>query len=319
MPLSDEFTLIKKIQRRIGPPRGGVLVGLGDDTAVLKPTQKNLLTTVDCLVENIHFTLKFFEPEDVGHKALAVNLSDIAAMGGRPLYALVSLGIREGIEDKFILRFYDGLLALAKRHGVQVVGGNLTKSPQFFADITVLGEGERPRLRRGAKPGDLVGISGELGLAASGLQAMLRKSSQAKFAHLIQRQKRPLPRVSLGMELGKSKFVNGMIDLSDGFSSELWHVSRASGVVIEIDSEKLPLSEELARFCRRYKYVPDDFIWNGGEDYELLVSFDPRLEKSLQRKLSIVGRVVSKGAGVFKRVKRRRESVIPSGWNHFEK
>lgn len=316
MALSDEFSLIRKISEKVGHPHGKVKIGIGDDTAVILPPRGKIVTTVDCLVENVHFSLKYFSPEDVGYKALAVNLSDIAAMGGKPLYALVSLGVRDGLDDKFILQFYDGLLELAKKFGVQVVGGNITRSRDFFADVTVIGEANEPILRSGALVGDLIGVTGPLGQASLGLQAMLQKAPKEKYKKLIKRQQRPMPRIDAAKVFANSPYVHSLIDVSDGLSSELWHLAKASEVALEIDARRLEVTDEVKAYCKRYKLNPEDFIWNGGEDYELVVTFDPKAEKSLKKYVRVIGRVAGVGASVYKTSKGRRESVIPSGWNH---
>ncbi len=323
----DEFERIALIKKKI-KPSSKVLVGIGDDTAVLRSPRGKMLITVDALVEGVHFDLRYASPEDVGHKALAVNLSDIAAMGGKPLYAVVSLGCGKSHGPAFLDAFYNGLLALAKSHDVAVVGGNLTSSPHFFADVTVVGEVKGAALTRsGMKKGDWIGVVGSLGSAAMGL-ASLRKRDRAALTPAVKKvqtaQLRPQPLLREGQALQKTKGVSALIDVSDGLASELHHLARASSVGVEIRADYLPIDPAVRRLSSTLSLDPLSAALYGGEDYALLVSGAPRALNSVQRALRRLGQnlVVIGEATRAKQVVMRlgegaAEPLLPRGWNHW--
>lgn len=317
MDAFHEFDLIHKIKEKLGDTSSSTDVGIGDDTAVLNPPLGKMLATVDALVENVHFSFDSFSFEEVGHKALAVNLSDIASKGGKPLYALVSLGIRPGISEEEILKFYEGMACLAKKYHVDIVGGNCTRASQFFADVTLIGETEKPILRSGAREGDLVGVTGVLGAAASGLAVLEKRLSQQDYSALIEKQKKPLPRLKEGLQFSQLSGVHASIDISDGLSSELFHLRASSEVGFFIDESKLPLHPETLKLAKELSLNPYEWAWNGGEDYELLITFSPEEEFQLRALVTVIGKVTSFESGM--RVKRglQEDNLEPKGWKHF--
>jgi thiamine-monophosphate kinase len=291
-----EVELIRLFTR--GLPRGGegVLIGVGDDAAALRPPRgEALVVTVDAVVEAVHFDRRF-RAEDVGWKALAVNLSDLAAMGARPLWALVALGLPAGTAPARIAGVARGLGACARRYGVAVVGGNVTRAAQLSLTVTAVGSAAPGRLLRrdGARPGDAVLVSGTVGDAALGRD---RRPAPA----LARRQRRPEPRLALGRAL--AGIATAAIDVSDGLVHDLGHVCRASGAGASLRLSELPLSPEYRRVARtlRDPWAP---ALAGGEDYELCVTVPVgrvraalRAARRARTPLAVVGAIVP-GEGV---------------------
>ncbi len=254
----DEFALINTFvaQFEVAPPPRGP----GDDAAVL-PRQGPSCVTTDAVVENVHFTRKF-SLEDVGHKALAVNLSDLAAMGARPTWFTVALGLPPALTARDVKKLGVGMSALARTHKAELVGGNLTRSQQLSLTITLSGALDGPpMLRSGAAAGDSLYVSGPLGDAAAGLRA--------KNTQLINAQRRPTPHLAFGA-LAR-RYGSAAIDVSDGLAQDLDHLCRASGVGAELQSAELPLSDALLDFAGSRKAALP-FALRGGEDYVVLVA-----------------------------------------------
>ncbi|MFM8315015.1 MAG: thiamine-phosphate kinase [Deltaproteobacteria bacterium] len=322
-----EFELIEKLKKILPRPSKKVWVGIGDDTLVAVPPKERLLWTVDCLVENIHFDFAYMNPEDVGWKSLAVNLSDIAAMGGKSLYALVSLGIPSRVPEKKILKIYQGIRECAEWAKVDVVGGNISRTTHdFFIDITVVGETAKPILRRGAKPGECVAVTGFPGLSASGLQAFKKWGRKAiqKFPVSTQHHARPKPRLEWAQTLG-TMGVSSLIDISDGLSSELNHLSENSRIGIEIEEKLLPIHPEVTSLADPLKLNPLEVVLNGGEEYELLMTFPYSKFGVISAKaqahsipLTMIGYTVESHRNVSLRTRSGKlKSLKAKGWTHF--
>jgi thiamine-monophosphate kinase len=292
----SEFELIELFTRAL-PLRGrGVAVGPGDDAAVLRPRAgEDLVATVDAVVADVHFDARS-SPADVGWKALAVNLSDLAAMGARPLHALVALGVPPGTPVARLRGIARGLGACARAHRVAVVGGNVTRARDLSVTVTVLGAvpSGRALLRRGARPGDLVAVTGTLGDAALGLAKGAPRA-------LALRQRRPTPRLAAGRAL--AAVARAGIDVSDGLAQDLGHLCRASRVGARVEVARLPLSPAYRRAVRRLE-EPFAAALGGGEDYELLVAVPPAALGAARAAaarggttLTVIGRFV-RGRGV---------------------
>jgi thiamine-monophosphate kinase len=266
MKPAGEFELIDLFTRGLPADGEGVILGIGDDAAVLAPPRgERLVLSVDAVVEGVHFR-RGWAPEDVGWKALAVNISDLAAMGARPLWALVALATPRGREPAWLARVGLGLAACARRYGLAVVGGNVTRARGLSLTVTVAGAAGRPMTRAGARPGDVVLVSGTLGDAALGLAA-------GAAAALRARQRRPVPRVALGRAL--AGLATACIDVSDGLLQDLGHLCRASGVGASVRLAGLPLSPAYRAATRRAR-DPWAAALSGGEDYELVATVPPR-------------------------------------------
>lgn len=248
--------------------------GPGDDAAVL-PAQGRSCVTTDCVVEDVHFTRKTFRPEDIGHKALAVNLSDLAAMGATPTWFTVSLALPPKYPLRDVVKLGKGMAALASTHGARLVGGNVSNATELSITITASGALHgAPLTRSGGQVGDVLFVSGFLGDAAAGLRALTKKR---RVPELIEAQRRPVPQLAFASKA--RHVVRACIDVSDGLANDLGHLCRASKVGAELNSAALPLSDALRRFA------PDeaiDFALRGGEDYVLLVAAPARQREALR-------------------------------------
>ncbi len=316
--IKNEFSLINKIRGIIGEEKGNILLGPGDDAAVLKGSRgKNLLFTCDSLIENVHFSLNYTTPQDLGWKALAVNASDIAAMGGLPRYAIVSLILNKKINEDWVKKLYRGFNEFTKKYPVSLVGGNLSRSQSSIViDIAMLGEVEQNRTikRSTAKVGDLIVVTGTLGDSSSGMK-ILQKGGNNPF--LSKKHLRPTPRFKEIRQITSKVKVNSLIDISDGLTQDLFHILEESRVSASLDISKIPLSHQLEKFAKE-KAV--NFALGGGEDYELLFTLSKKEAKKLPAKvngtiLTVVGEIIE---GKPKIIADGKE-IVPQGYDHFKR
>jgi thiamine-monophosphate kinase len=314
-----EFPLLARLRRRLASAY------LGDDAAVLPwPGARAVLATVDAQVDGVHFRRDLMTPEQVGRRALAVNLSDIAAMGGRPAFALVSLLLPDALEVAWLERMYDGLRAEADRWAVAVAGGNVSSTPgPLVIDVTVLGDVEPNRaLRRsGARPGDSLLVTGDLGRAAAGL-GLLRAGMPA--GPLADAYCTPTPRVPEGQALAATGRVRAALDLSDGLGSDVHRIAEASGVGAVIDAARLPIARAVREAAARLGADPLHLALFGGEDYELLIAAAPADVGTLVAALAptgtaltAIGAVRPAAEGVTVRMPDGTERPLTGGWDHF--
>ncbi len=315
-----ERRVISRIRRAFGERRTDILLGIGDDAALVRGPQKLLLTT-DILVEDEDFRRPDHPPRLLGRKALNVNLSDIAAMGGRPLHALVALALPGDIEEAWLRQFMAGLRSAAQPAGVALVGGDLSQSDKVMIAVTVTGESRFPVTRSGARPGDAIFVSGTLGDAAGGLR-LLEKGGISGVAKpvrpLVQAFLDPEPRLKLGALLARRGLASAMIDLSDGLSVDLRHICEESGTGAEVQAARIPISPALAHFARD----PLDMALNGGEDFELLFTVRPAKLAAVQAlaktsRISRIGRVVSGRAVRLVTGGNKKVPLRPRGFEHF--
>lgn len=337
MKLSDvgEFGLIKKLAEGTINNPSMVVEGIGDDTAVLcLGGRRNLLVTSDMLVDGVHFAYGKITPRQLGHKSIAVSLSDIAAMGGIPRHALVSIAISPGMTVEEIEEIYNGMKSILSRWSVNLVGGDTVRSPVLTIDVTVLGEAGPcgAILRNGARPGDVVMVTGTPGNSAAGLELLLNpgnwreKLSPAHLELLLSAHLTPEPALDQSAVLSELGCVTSMIDVSDGLASEINHICDRSGVGVEIFADKIPLSNPTVRAAELYGKDPIGWALYGGEDYSLLFTVVPDkadrvVENFAGRNLgpvSVIGSITGEGRG--------RKLIIPSGveidlkpagFNHF--
>ena len=264
-----EFGLIERINRSVAVGRG-VRLGIGDDAAWVDHPQRSSLVTTDLLIEGIHFDLKWTSLADLGYKALAVNLSDIAAMGGTPAYILLSLGIPANFHVQQIDELYRGINELAKKHGVAIVGGDTNTAHALLISVCLIGHPpKKPICRNGAHVGDDVYVTGTLGDAALALRLLRdkRRSRSRAVAKLLQRHRRPSPRLAAGALLAEKKLATAMIDISDGLIQDLGHICKASSVGAIVERDKLPVSMPFRALAGK---IGLHYALSGGEDYELL-------------------------------------------------
>ncbi|HEV7905744.1 MAG TPA: thiamine-phosphate kinase [Pyrinomonadaceae bacterium] len=357
----SEFDFISRIKRRAEAARArkadGLVQGIGDDAAVLigrgggrgggrsgGRSGRDSVVTADLLVEDVDFR-RTARPHDIGYKALAVSLSDIAAMGARPRWTLLSLGLPQDIWDSpFAQNIYEGFLAAAREFDVTLIGGDVSRTPErIVIDSIVIGETRRGRavLRSGARAGDQIFVTGTLGAAAGGLRLLehanglrtraARTRLLSGLAGLARRQAHPTPRVACGALLGERRLASAMIDLSDGLSSDLAHLCERSGVGALVEASSLPVAPLLKQsdaagsnsFTRALQADALDLALHGGEDFELLFTTRPRIAARLPKRLggvplTRIGEVRAASEGI-KLVRDGRAGILrPSGFDHFK-
>lgn len=324
-----EFGLIERIRQRARVRQKSVLLGIGDDCAAFRisPGKIGLLTT-DTLVEQVHFDLKFIGLRDLGWRSLAVNLSDIAAMGGRAVGALVTLGAPRNMEVRQTDLLYSGIFDLAQRYHVDLVGGDTVRASFLILSLVVWGDVEHKRMatRSGARPGDRLFVTGELGGAQAGLELLsgLAKSIPGA-ASAVKRHCRPVPRLREAEALGRAGGVNGMIDISDGLASECQHLAKESRVGIEIQEEKIPVLPVTQKVAEARGAEGTDLALFGGDDYELLFTAPERRSEKLVKavealgtKVTILGKVTRGKPGVVLIARSgERRKVTRAGFDHF--
>jgi thiamine-monophosphate kinase len=315
-----ERRIIADIRRVFGRRTGGVVLGIGDDAAVVRGP-RNLLVTKDLLVEDYDFRKRLHPPRLLGRKSLNVNLSDVAAMGGRPLYAVVGLALPGTTEKTWLDEFLSGLREAAKEGRVALVGGDLSESRAIMISVTVTGSVAGFVARSGARPGDRIFVSGTLGDASQGLRLLergLRPGRSRDADRLLRAFLDPVPRVELGGVLARRKLASAMIDISDGLSVDLNHICEESGVGAEVDLDRIPVSKAL----RRFRKDPLTAALNGGEDFELLFTVRPRNVSRVARlaprfALTEIGRITAGRTLVAIDAAGRMKPLKPRGYEHF--
>jgi thiamine-monophosphate kinase len=320
-----EFDLISRLAERIGEAGPGVSrTAIGDDAAVTVPGGATA-TSVDMVVEGVHFRRDTAPLASVGHKALAAALSDLAAMGASAGEAYVALGISPDLDEAGCLELYGGLVALAAETGTAVVGGDVSRAPVLVLAVTVVGHAPSPEGlvgRDGAEPGQVLAVTGELGGAAAGLSLLERPElgdavEPAVAKSLIRRHLEPQPRLAAGAALAASG-AEAMIDLSDGVGSDAAQIAAASGVRVSVELEKLPLQGGVEDVARAGGLDPLDLAASGGEDYELLIALPRDRLADAAAAASQAGTTltpigdVTRGEGV----EFRGGEVAPSGFDH---
>ncbi len=276
-----EAALIERIRQRVPTAPDWVLVGIGDDAAVVEPQRGTLdVLTTDTLVEGVHFDHAFVSPWDLGHKTLAVNLSDLAAMGAAPRVALLSLVLPATMAAPALDALIDGMLALADQHGVALVGGNITRSTgPLMLGVTAVGSVRRRRVltRAGGHPGDELWVTGAVGAGAAGLACLQRDpsgpaASDRDLAACVAQYRHPEPRVRIGMLLGRNKAARAAVDLSDGLADGLRQLTSSSGVGATVDGSAVPIAAGARQWFEAQGLDPLEGALAGGDDYELLVA-----------------------------------------------
>ena len=302
----------------------GLRVGIGDDAAVVRPKEGvEWVLTTDAFLENVHFLSRVHPPEAVGYKALARATSDLAAMGARPLYFLLSLALPAGRTGKWYDGFLEGMARAARTFGLTLVGGDTTKSTLAGVNLTIIGEIDRGQavLRSGARPGNLICVSGTLGEAELGLQLLQRRGPKKWKKELLRKHLYPEPRLHLGQWLAKKGRATAMIDISDGLSTDLRHLCESSGVGAKLWAAKIPKAA-LPSEAQQIGLDPLRLALDGGDDYELLFTVPKRLQWHLPR---AVRRVPITVIGEITREKRirlvdeagRTRNLLARGWEPF--
>lgn len=322
--MKTEFEFIKSLQKEFS------LEKIGDDCAVLpKDGRTDLVITTDLLVEDVDFRPEWTRPQFLGHKALAVSLSDVAAMGAKPVWAMLSLGVPEKIwKTDFVEELYEGWFNLARKFEVELVGGDVSKTPdKIVIDSIAAGEVKKGNavLRSGAQVGDLICVTGEMGAAAAGLRLLEKGERYDASPHkdILLRQLKPDPQTEIGQMLGEKNLATSLIDLSDGLSGDLFHICRESRVGAKIFADKIParlFSDEFASIFSQSETI--DFILSGGEDFELLFTVNPKKYFQLENetknfKISLIGEVTA-NTEIIELVSADKVEILePKGFHHF--
>jgi len=328
-----EADIIQFIQEK-GPSRlpSHLKKGIGDDCAVLKTDgDRPLLVTTDTLVEGIHFTNQTLSPKALGWKALAVNVSDISAMGGTPHTAFLSLGIKPETNVSFIESFMAGFQAISDKTGIVLAGGDTVESPSFLViTVTLLGDclPEHVVYRCGAREGDDLWVTGTLGNAAAGLFLLQNKqvAQSSEFKSQIRAHQKPMPPLEVGKALGESGLVHAMIDISDGIAKDLAHICEQSGVGAVLQAAEIPISPRVMKLAAEMGKNPLDWALHGGEDYELLFAASPADRQkiiSLTAKVSNIpatriGKAIRQ-QGIWLETAKGRDRLGPGGYFHFSR
>lgn len=330
-----EFGLIKRVKRLFARNKEPIVVGIGDDAAAIRFSGgRLLLLTSDLLIEGIHFSLSYSSFFQIGRKALTANISDIAAMGGVPLFTLVSLAIPEGYRVEDIEELYRGMADLSRTIGVSTIGGDTSASKKgFFISLSLIGEVEEDLIlkRSGARVGDTIFLTGTMGDSAAGLE-LLRggiktKTRDKKVGYLIRRHLKPNPRLKEGRFIATNQLATSMIDISDGLAIDLSHICEESKVGAEIFEERIPLSDEIKRARVRLKKDPLFYALGGGEDYELLFTVDKKRTEEVMNlckkgglTVSYIGNIIPPKNGMsIIGANGKKRKLKATGYEHFRK
>jgi thiamine-monophosphate kinase len=342
-----EFELIERLARSLNKPGKNVIVGIGDDAAVIEVgTPEYLLFTTDMLVENIHFSRSYATGYQIGWRSMAANISDIAAMGGLPGVAAVSLGVAGDAEVEWVEDLYKGMQELAAKYGVDIIGGDTVSSPQIIINIALTGRVSISNLslRSHAQLCDLILTTGDFGGSAAGLEILKQKSEvrgqksdektadcqlpTADYDYLVSRHLTPDPRISASQIIASHPLCHALTDSSDGLASDLRNIGMASAVGAKVYADKIPIHAATRKVAELANKNPLEFALQGGEDYELVFTMPPdaafdvkaEVEEKLHQPISIIGEIVPKEQGVtILHPDGSTETLTKFGYNHFIK
>ena len=328
MKISDigETELIKRIHKKVGQSSKDVIKGIGDDAAVVVFDKKYyMLFTTDSLFENVHFSLKFFTPEQIGKKAIESNVSDIAAMGGFPKYALVSLILPKDTDIKFVDKLYYGINKASKKYKINIIGGNLSRGKSISISVMMIGLVEKKYLclRKNAKVNDLIAVTNTLGNSKAGLELLNHRQKGPSVGYFLN----PKSRLEEARLLAKSG-INAMEDISDGLASETINICNESKTGAVIYKEKIPISKNTINGAKKLKKDHYEFALYGGEDYELVFTIDKNQLKKLNNlknkknngknkmMFSVIGKILPKEKGIYL-LDKNKKVKLKQGYEHF--
>jgi len=331
-----EFGLIDHIKSKFTVSNARTIKGIGDDAAVIEAGEESLLVSTDMLLEGVHFNLSYMPLQHLGYKAVAVNVSDIAAMFGRPEQIVISIAISNRFSLEAVDALFEGIHAACQNYKVDLVGGDTSSSVSgLVISITVLGRASRNEIvqRSGAKVNDIICVTGDLGAAYMGLQVLEREKEVfltnpdmqpdlEKYEYLVGRQLRPEARMDIVHELRERKCIpTSMIDISDGLASELFHLGKQSGVGVKIFEDKVPIDHDTFETAIEFKLDPITCALHGGEDYELLFTIDPADYEKIKNHPDIhfIGHMHNDPTQHV--LVTKQQTVVPltaQGWNHFK-
>lgn len=291
---AGEFALVRRIRELVGAPGGATLVGIGDDAAVFEPSGELELFTCDAFVEGVHFQREYASFPEVGAKCMLANVSDIAAMGGFPTRAAVSVCVPEGVSESDVVALYEGMLGVSHRYGIEIVGGDVVSSPEVLVvSIALLGSVGRERLvtRGGAVPGDALLVTGSLGGSEAGLRALAAKLpgegrvEEAKRRHLV-----PEARIEEAQAFIDVATPRAMIDISDGLSADVSHIAEESGVGVRIWRQRIPVAPSAVDVAGRLGIDPLELALASGEEFELLIAIPmSEVERTIEHVSAVTG------------------------------
>jgi len=304
-----------------------IKIGIGDDCAVFND---GTIITTDAYIEDIHFSLDYFSLFDIGQRVACGTLSDIGAMAGKPIALFVSALFPSNMTDTQIKELYSGMLSISNRFNCEISGGDIVAYPKLGLILTAIGKSKVPKLRSTARPGDCLYITGYCGLAETGRLVLKNKLSRNMFRESVKRHICPVPRINEALKL--SKYINAMIDTSDGLSTDAFHISQESKVRIKIFAGKLPIHQETQQLINRLEnrsiraqtkvcdYQTKSFAVNNGEDYELLFTskYENLPQEILGTKVTKIGRI-EKGRGIFLIQNEKEIPLLPKGYDHFHR
>ncbi|MGA1978084.1 MAG: thiamine-phosphate kinase [Bacteroidales bacterium] len=306
-------------------------VGIGDDCAIIPiDDEKDLLVTTDLLLEDVHFLREAITPEQLGYKSLAVNLSDIAAMGGIPICSFLSIAIPSDIDVEYLDAFMKGYQKLSAKYKTPLLGGDTTKSPKHLViNVCIIGNCSKGKARRRnmALADDAVCVTGYLGDSAGGLQAILNKLKPSPYCtYLLNKHRLPKPLLSEGQFLAGFSGVHAMMDISDGIGSDLNHILNSSGVAANINLDWLPISEQLAGVASRQGWDVIELSVGGGEDYELLLTIaadelatiQKEFQKKFKKPIVQIGTIIQKSPCIKWFRSGKEVNINIKGFNHFQ-
>jgi thiamine-monophosphate kinase len=307
-----EFGLIGRISKK--PKDKDILVGIGDDAAVIKTKKGLQVLTTDCLIEGDHFNIEWFTPFQIGMKAIEINVSDVASMGAHPNFVLVSIALPNNLDVDFVENIYKGMWKSCDEYNIEIIGGNMSHSDKIVISITLIGEVQNKNLclRSGAKPGDLIFVSGRLGYGRAGLrlyQEKIKGFEKVKKCYLE-------PKAQLKTTIDIAPYVNSMIDISDGLAPEIKHICNQSRCGAIIYKNKIPISEEVRNVAKKLGEDEYEYALFGGEDFQLLYTVS---KKNLDKVNGfLVGEVVKdKKICLFSNGK--EEKIKEKGYDHFSR
>ncbi len=310
--LGGEFAFIKRISRK--PIHKTVVAGIGDDAAIIKCGGRLLAITTDMLVQYDHFSLDYFSPQQIGIKSMESNVSDLAAVGARPLYAFISICLPKETTVEFMDGFYDGIYSSASKHGIDVLGGDTTHGSIIVVNITLVGEikGKKIPLRSKAREGDLVFVTGALGASTAGLKLFQKKITGFDFVKKKHRE--PDARLDLSFKI--AAIANAMEDVSDGLASEIRNICLASKKGAVIFADAIPIEKETKDAAAAIWQNALDFALFGGEDFELVFTVPKKFRKKAEKLGVLVGKITN-GEKVFLETQGRLEEIKKFGYDHF--
>jgi len=324
-----EFGLINRIDQKFCTDKNSGNIGIGDDCAVIQETENTAkLITTDLLIENIHFIKNKVTPKELGYKSLAVNLSDIAAMGGTPEYVFISVGFPAGTTVEWVENLYSGINNLAQQYNVRIMGGDTTRSPENITiNIMIVGHinKENIKYRSSAKMGDIICLTGPVGDSRAGLKVLKNDYEQDELNRkLIKKHYTPPVNISEGKFLAGFKEVHAMIDVSDGIDSDISHIMEESGLGASINLDHIPVSNEFEKFIDKYQHGKMELIF-GGEDYELLFTIQSEFfetlksyyEEQFEKQIYKIGEMKSKKSGLNFLENGEKIDMQKKGFDHF--